>query len=386
MSLLRNEEPTAAFSDDVIGQHPDRQVLVVGDTIVGHTLVLLLDRAGFDPLLATGSGQSAESKIVSLWPSAVRALEVVGVNPFALEYTSINSVSIQSVIPSTENTTVTSRFDQPDGDSLVVVSTVELHHTLEKSSAERSRTIDRRIETLSYRDDGMVVQFADGIREWFDAVIYADSFDMADQARKQSTKDSTKLTQYEVYSDLDILSGEETQWVEHWSQDTYLQSVPRQTAKRLLRVTAPRETTAAQIARNLGTQLVSGEVASLKTKLSEGEQSTVQQTALNVQRIDSNWWGDGRICRCGQAAYATAPASGFRISAGIEDALAFVTELARGDRSTSDVVNAYADNRAQHFTALARTVRQTRPTDDYHDLIPSEPPLETMGVLRKVYL
>jgi 2-polyprenyl-6-methoxyphenol hydroxylase-like FAD-dependent oxidoreductase len=386
MSQLRRGAPTVAFADDVIGQHPDRQVLVVGDTIVGYTLALLLGRAGFDPLLATASDAYNESGIVSLRPAVVRALEGIGVELSALECTRIDSVSVQSATPSKENTTVTSRRYQADEEGLVVVSTRDLHRVLEESAAGNLRAIDRRIETLSYRDDGLVVKFDDGIREWLDVVIYADGSDTADQTREPGSRDPTSLTQHEVCIDGKGPQRDETRCIERWTRDAHLQSVPRPGGSRLLRITVPHGTTIEQAASELDSRSYSVGQAPVKASLSDAESSTVSQASIREQRIDHHWWGDGRICRCGQAAYPMAPAVGDRISAGIEDALAFVAELSDGDRLIANVVTAYAKHRARHFLTLVRTIRRTRSNEDYLDLIPSCPPLHSVGLLRTVSL
>lgn len=373
--------------DSVIGDHPDRQVLVVGDTIIGHTLTLLLHHAGFDPLLGTASDRARESEIAYLWPAVVRTLECIDINLSTLAYsTAVDSISVRNTDASTENATAVPRFDQANGEPPMVVPTDELGRVLSGLSAERARTIDQRIETLTTRNDGTVIEFANGIREWFDIVLYADRPETARRSRGSESVATTSLTQYEIGISEDQLQWEEPRCIDIWDSDTHIQFVPRQTSEWLVRATSSRGTTTGSISRKIGEQLRTDEETKLDANLTETTASTVRQTALQDQYIDAGWWADGRVGRCGQAVCAMVPASGFGLSFGIEDAFAFVTELVRSDRSVTDVVTAYANRREQRLRTLLRTARLAGPDHAYLDLISSDTQLETVGLLRSISL
>jgi 2-polyprenyl-6-methoxyphenol hydroxylase-like FAD-dependent oxidoreductase len=324
MSQLLRVLESWASSGDVIGDHPDRQILVVGDTIVGHTLTLLLHQAGFDPLLVTASGKAHESKIAHLWPAAVRTLEFVDIDLSTLAYhTAVDNVSVQDWTAPTENAPTTNSH-QANGEPPMVVPTTELHGLLNELSKQKSRSIDRRVKELSAEDDGAVIEFTDGIREWFDMVLYAGSSETAGQFRKDGSVDTTPLTQYELALSEEKLSCE-SQYTDIRNPDAHVQFVPRQTSECLIRITTPQGTKIDSITESTEDQLPVVATASLDTKLIETVPSTVRQTVLEDGHIDTNWWGGGRVGYCGQAVCAIAPASDFGLSFGIEDALAFVT-------------------------------------------------------------
>ena len=170
MSQLLRFAQSWLSSDNVIGEHPDRQVLVVGDTIVGYGLILLLHQAGFDPLLVTASDRAYESEITYLWPAAVQTLEFVGVDFSMLEYsTAVDNITVRDRTEPTENRT--NCYSRQAGEkSPMVVPTNEVRGLLKELSTAKSRSIDRRVETFSSRDHAEVIEFADGIREWFDVL------------------------------------------------------------------------------------------------------------------------------------------------------------------------------------------------------------------------
>ena len=385
MSQLLQFAQSWLSSDNVIGEHPDRQVLVVGDTIVGYTLTLLLHQAGFDPLLVTASDRAYESEITYLWPAAVQTLEFVGVDFSMLEYsTAVDNITVRDRTEPTENkTNCYSR--QAGKKSPMVVPTKEVRGLLKELSTAKSRSIDRRVETFSSRDHAEVIEFADGIREWFDLVLYADNPEMAAQSRKGDPVDTSPLTQYEIALSGEELSCENPQCIDIRTPEAHVQSVPRQTSECLIRITASRAPVDS-IRERVAGQLPVEATASLDAAIAETAPSTIRQTTFEDRRIDTSWWGSGRVGYFGQAVCACTPASGFSPSFGIEDALAFVTELARNDGPGTDVVTTYADQRTQRLRTLLRTVRLARP--DYVDLssVQSDSLLKTVWLLRSVSL
>jgi 2-polyprenyl-6-methoxyphenol hydroxylase-like FAD-dependent oxidoreductase len=386
MSQLLQAAQSWMSSGDVIGNQPDRQVLVVGDTIVGHTLTLLLEQAGFDPLLATASDGGHKSEIAYLWSAAVQTLEFVDVDLSTLEYNiAVDNVSVRDRTETMRNST-TDHSHQADGEPPMVVPTNELHELLNELSGKKARNIDRRVETLASQDDGAVIEFADGIREWFDLVLYADSPETAGQSCRAESVDTSPLTQYEVAVSGENLSCDEPEYIDVWQPEVYFQSVPRQTSECLIRITVPQGTAIDSIPERIIGQLPVEATTSIDTALTETSPSTVRQRALADQQIDTGRWGNGRVGYCGQAVCAMIPASGFGLSFGIEDALAFVTELARNDGPGTDVVTTYADQRAHRLRTLLRTANLTRPNHMNLSSLPSDSPLETVGLLRSVSL
>jgi 2-polyprenyl-6-methoxyphenol hydroxylase-like FAD-dependent oxidoreductase len=383
MAQFHRGVPAWAFSDDVIGTQPDRQILVAGDNITGQVLILLLRHAGFDPLLVPTNTAADKSQLVYLWPAAAQTLKFIGVDLSESESgTTIDSVSVRNTCEGTSP--VASRPDGPTEALPTVIPTAELHRLLEEQSPEQ-RSLDRRIEALSYRDDALLVEFTDGIREWFDVVIYADYFGGSPWTRESECRDTRQLTQHEVRIDGERQSSV-AEFVDIWYSDGQIQYVPQNTGNDLLRVTTPHKTTPESINRALGTDLLSDKPDKMVAKLCEAEPISVQQVVVDDQAIDSDWWGDRRICYCGQAACAMAPASGFGMSFGIEDATALVTELTQNDRPVTEATTAYANQRAQRLQMLLRTTNLVQSDQTYLSSLPSEPPLETIGLLRRVSL
>jgi 2-polyprenyl-6-methoxyphenol hydroxylase-like FAD-dependent oxidoreductase len=365
----------------VITERPDRQVLVVGDTVEGLVLTLLLRRAGYDPVVVSGTPPPYSSRVTYLCPPVVRTLDALGVDTSVRDCgTTVESVSVDVSSSQNKPTVLSMDSDQAETPPLVV-RTACLRRALDAQLPEQQHGGDRTVETLSRRDGGLVVEFGDGIREWFDVVVDAGGGDALRPTGVEAPA-SEPLAQYETGLDTDSLTRDGIR--DYRRSDALVQAFQSPTGSgSVLRVTAPPsdvgrvldEVNWETVLRN-GTDVVSGE--------GESKRTSVRQVRLSDAVAD--WWGTGRVAFCGRAACPVAPATGFDVALGIEDAVAFVTELAEATRDVSDIVDTYSSRRAERLATLRETVETADFDHQYPIPRSTRPPLVSLGAFRAVTL
>jgi len=376
--------PERVLRDDVFEQHPHKQVLVVGDSVVGRTLACLLRRAGYDPLLAAGPDPTVESRVTSLWPPARETLAAVDIWDALTDVsTTISSVTVSG--PATDRTPT--RFSATEGEPVAglpaVVETQTLRAALAERLPDRWTEQQRTVATLSHADDGVVVDFEDGVREWFDAVVDAGGGDPSFRAERQTPQTRSTLLQYEcAVEGIDAPRGEIR---EHWGPDCLVQCLPAADgAAGLLRVTTTQAGPTEGVEPERLAEVVPDENRNIVEELAAAP-TRVRQVRPEAETLPPASWGTGRVACCGPAAYPVAPASGLRASLGIEDALAFVSELTRGRASTS-TVDDYAAQRARRFATLRQQSAAAQTAHDYPATSLSGSPLARLGRRRSVAL
>jgi 2-polyprenyl-6-methoxyphenol hydroxylase-like FAD-dependent oxidoreductase len=120
----------------VITERPDRQVLVVGDTVVGLVLTHLLRHAGYDPLLVSGTKTRPLSRVAYLCLPVIRVFEAIGVGTSARDFgTTADSVSVCGSHSQGEST-VFSMENESEIRIPLVVSTACLRRALETKLPE----------------------------------------------------------------------------------------------------------------------------------------------------------------------------------------------------------------------------------------------------------
>lgn len=387
--------------DDLITKETDRQVLVAGDTVAGLALTLLLDRAGYDPVLVGGAGAAGgtgspapttASRLAYLWPPALRLLDTLGVDVSALDC----GVSVDGVDVRAADGTLIYRAAETASARPVLVRTARLRQRLEARLPDVGQGRDRAVDSLSRREGGLVVAFDDGVREWFDVAV--DTVGRAGSLRGdggQATPagdgeegEVTTLTQYEVPVRTDAgrdAMAAPARTREAWQPGALVQSLPRPgRSGRVLRVTTADDTLAA-LTGTVQETLPDG-ATGVPAALSGVEPAGVRQVSSLPADPARTRWGRGRVALCGEAACPFPPASGVRTSAGIEDALALVSELSRGPRATVDAVEAYAARRARRVGTLVRAAAAARTDHAYPVPDRTEPGVATLGLLRTVAL
>jgi 2-polyprenyl-6-methoxyphenol hydroxylase-like FAD-dependent oxidoreductase len=369
-------------TDDAIGGYPDRQVLVVGATGVGAALALLLRRAGYDPLVVAGEGAPARSRVTALTPSALATLDAVDAGSTVRNRgVAVRGVTVRDV-DSTAPTDAASVGDRSATEaSPVLVRTRGLRRALEARLGDRQRRRETPVVALFPREDGVAVEFADGVREWFDVVVDAGGLDPSFRPAAPHRAESATLVQYETETD-DGLGGDRIR--ERYHHAALVQRLPRPDESReCVRVTT-RVPDRGPASDDLAPETALPDDVEVPTGLDGAEPTTVRQVRVPDRSPPPGFWGSGRVAACGPVACPVAPATGFRTALALEDALAFVRVLARSDRSASAVVDAYAAGRARRLATLVRTAGDARSDHDYPVPDATASPLAAVGLLRTV--
>jgi 2-polyprenyl-6-methoxyphenol hydroxylase-like FAD-dependent oxidoreductase len=370
-------------TDDVISEHPDRQVLVVGDTTVGLVLTLLLRRAGYDPLLANGTERPLSSRVAHLSPPAVRTLAALGV-PVREWSTAVNSVSVRTAASQDERSVALSWETGDAKTPSVVVCRKRLHNALLERLPTEQRSTGRTVERVTRRDSGLRAEFENGIREWFDVAVDAGGGGHSLRSVRSDTPTVRTLVQCEFLTE--NVTPAQHHLYDRWRSDAFVQQLPVPSGTgHLRRVTAPQS--------DIGT--VFREESWVAARPNGGATDTagdVERDEVRVRQIQPHegdarpiWWGTGRVAFCGQAACPVAPASGFDPTLGIEDAVAFVSELTSA-RPVADVVEAYSDGRAHRLGTLRQAVEAGHSAQAYPVQQSVRSPLASLAAFRAVSL
>ncbi|WP_276274006.1 FAD-dependent monooxygenase [Haloarcula litorea] len=370
-------------------EHRDRQILVVGDTTVGRTLTLLLQRAGYDPLLVRDAGRSAESRTTFLCPPACRALRSLGLTPTLTdEGVPIRRVSVRRDTPGSRQETTLSAPAESGAARPVAIETRDLGDALAEQLPNRQRCTDRALAAVSTGDDGLAIEFEDGIREWFDVLVDTSGDGLARQFAADRSPEQEPLVQYETSVAAETLPSNQLR--ETWRPSALVQVVPTsEDSTAILRLTAPRATLPSSDEDEAIRTFVEETTAELATgpvSVDDFERATtVRQVRQPDEHAHSAWWGTGLISVCGPAC-PTAPASEFTTWFGIESALALVSELTGADRPASDVIETYSTRRLRRFRSLRQTLREVRRDHEYPVPDSAPEPLDTIGEFRQLTL
>lgn len=408
--------PGWLYDDGVIGDQPDRQVLVVGDSVVGLTLALLLQRAGYEPLVTTGPDRHTWGQVSYLWAPTARVLEALGVGGTLSE----RGVTIDAVSVGRPNSPYGCRVlrneSESDGSSPSVVRTRPLREALESRLSGEAKVRDLEVGQLRRKEGGLLVEFENGIREWFDVVV-GTSVDAARLRRdEQQPREDEQLVQYEIPVQVDGPSDAQVQ--ERWGPERLVQRVPVPNGQgHLLRITTPAAAPFETIDHERSQPSVTdGSTAPIppdgETDLAEAvatldccdpepagsgdpgadldgiTRQRVRQASLSTDDTSAvrRRWGASRVALCGAAACPLAPASGCRTALGVEDGVAFVAALTRNPQSVEDAVAEYAADRSRRHRALRRRASLADSDHDYP--LPSDPasPFAALGLVRTVAL
>ncbi|WP_324761096.1 FAD-dependent monooxygenase [Haloarcula sp. GH36] len=370
--------------------HRDRQVLVVGDTIVGLTLTLALHQSGYDPLLVRDPGRPVKSQATFLSPSACRVLRSLGVGPLLSEQgVPVESISVERSSSTTKSATILSASTDSDATEAMVIDTRKLRNALDARLPDRQRSTSRSIAMLSTHDSGLQVEFEDGITEWFDVLTDTSLSGVARRLAFGEILEPETLVQYET--SVETARVESTRIQDIWRPNALVQLIPSSVrSSTIVRLTTPRTALPSNpdgsvIATIINESSADIEIDHQSVKDFEWEATTVRQP-VHCDDGTRKRWGSGRLSFCGAAVSPTAPATGFATWFGIESSLALLSELNRTEQSVSDAVDTYAAQRRQRLGALRRTTRAVREDHAYSlpDSVPAS--LDTLGELRQLTL
>ena len=165
-------EPTTA--------RDDRQVLVVGEGLVGLTVAAFLRERGFDPTVVAGSperssGVETLGECAVLWHTSVALLAEIGV----LEALSPSATAVETWLLSTVDGTVLDCLETAHRDAypFLAVDRRRLRRALRDRLPQHSVRVTKTPRTLRTDDGPPTVEFEDGVRERFDLVVGADGID-----------------------------------------------------------------------------------------------------------------------------------------------------------------------------------------------------------------
>jgi len=372
--------PAWVPTDGVIGSRPDRQVLVVGHTPTGFALTLLLGDAGYDPVLVCSTDPPARSRVTALSPAAVEVLGSLGLGTHVTSRgRRVDQVTVRR--PDADDGRDRRTTGSLTGDSgrapPIVIQTPVLRRILGGRVPDHVAVGARRIESVVSGDGGVAVTFDDGVREWFDVVVDAGS---ASESIGQGDRemDSVPLVQFETTLDE---NADRRGIGETWRPTTVVQRFPVAAGDRpVLRITT--SVTDGSIDE---VRLPTGNDRSEVCRVPDSgafERSRVRQVRLGERDTPRRWWGDGRIARCGPAAFPAVPATGIGPSLGITDALGLVYAVAQNGTAVPDAIASYTARRARRVTALRRAATGF----DHQIRFSRTPPLGSVYSLRAVAL
>ncbi|MFC6955015.1 hypothetical protein [Halorubellus litoreus] len=370
------------MSDDVLGRGPERQVLVVGDGLVGRTVTAMLQRCGYEPVLAVSDRQRSPPVVVRVASNAMRTLEALDVASHVRDRgTRIDSV--QATHPETwaagtgRLVSTTERTTTAAGS---VIDATELRRALAVEwPLERART-DRSIRGVTTTGDGIEVAFADGVRETFDAVVDTTATPALED-RAPETVPTRNYVQYVGRCDREESASQVLREV--WAPGALAQVIPDGTASESwVRVTTNRGDATGLTSHPAFEAAAGVDPEVVEEVVRSGESTRVQQVRLGADELQSGVWGAGRIARCGEAAMPLAPAIGSGFSLGVRDAVAFVSELARHEHSTTATIGAYATARRRAVATHHRRARHRQSASSPTEMPRGEPTTEAVTVRR----
>ncbi|WP_323675919.1 hypothetical protein [Halorubellus sp. PRR65] len=338
--------------DDVLRRRPDRQVLVVGDGIVGRTLTALLQESGYEPVVTPSPGQPPERAVVHLGPAALDAFAHLGLaRHVRAAGTRIDAVRVTRSSTADAASTGDAASTESTSAAGFVVDASELRRLLAAEwPLERAQT-DRPIARVASESDGVDVEFVDGVSESFDVVV--DTVGTPALQQPADAPPTRTFSQYVRRCDVDGAAPQEL--VDVWAAGALVQVTPGTDATTgCLRVTTDRSDATGVAAAAAIDDARGVDAAAVADALRDVRPSRVTQVQLGASRLTRANWGRGRVARCGEAASPVAPATGCGVTLGVRDAVAFVAALASHDRSTTAAVAAYATGRERAFAAIQR--------------------------------
>jgi 2-polyprenyl-6-methoxyphenol hydroxylase-like FAD-dependent oxidoreductase len=388
--------PPWTVSDDVLGRGPERQVLVVGDGLVGRTVTAMLQRCGYEPVLAVSDDQGTQPAVVQVSSDAIRTLEELDVagriRDRGTQIDSVRTTHVGSEAAATARSGSTVERTTAVGS---VIDAAALRRALAVEwPLERART-DRALRSVTTRSDGIEVAFADGVAETFDVVVDTTVAAALDD-RAPEPVPTRSYVQHVGRCERD---GSASQVLEEgWASGAVVQVIPDATgpdasaSEAWVRVTTECGDPAGLVAQPAVAKatgldpgvakaigLDPGVVADV---VRSGKSTPVEQVRLGADAVPSARWGAGRIARCGRAAMPVAPAIGSGFSLGVRDAVAFVSELGRHDHSTTAAIQAYAAERHQAVATHQRRARHQQPAGSPIEMSRGEPTVEALTVRR----
>lgn len=338
------------------------QILIVGDTIPGLTLAILLQKHGFDPLVLTTDTVRKPSELTTLWNAGVRVLLKIG-NDQSYQETlvELDYLLVLSNSPDTRLKKISADAEYPHP---TVFSTAELSDALHRQF-DNDRTRDKGIGSLTARQDSVDVKFDDGVRESFDIVVNAGNTDLFDPSFKtDSVNRKSSLFQSEIAAPID--PERRSTLIEGWIDDVLVQQIPSPDGSdsAVLRMTRRKDTIPVDTVVTRWRQLTDAEPFSLSEKPHRNGVMNLDRTVELGNRGATSRRANGRLVFLSPAAFAFPPASGFHVGCGIEDAWVLADTITNASGSPAKIGNQFEIRRRNRINAIrnrAFSVSSTHP-------------------------
>ena len=339
-SRSAGQTPTPRWltGDDPLGGPPDRQVLVVGDGPAGLTLTTFLASAGFEPVIV--GGDDPEPATRHLPPATLDLLADVGVAEGVAAVA--EPVRSFSVVDAGDPGTPTTRSTDTDAREPVVVRADRLCDRLRERLPDHTVERDRSVETIREREGAAVVEFHDGVREWFDVVVVT----AARTVEGSGATTTPRITERELTVEADELPPHHLRDV--WHRNGLVQRFPSpgEPGARL------RVTTTEPLPESWLADSDWPGVPGVRADTSGATEWRAVPQFLDATAVGSGWWGSGHVPRCGRAGLPVAAATGLRTALAVEDAWTLASVLVDGPSSVRGAVDAYASRRSRRLSAV----------------------------------
>lgn len=341
----------------------ERQILVVGDGVDGLATAAFLRQEGLAPVVVTAGDAStrtdeacdpASTSPVLLWRPALSLLSELGIAD-ALR-SSGESIRRWQLHHGTGETT-DRLASAGDGDSVVAVGRDQLRTRLREALSPAQVRLSKTPRRLVPTDHGLRVDFADGVREQFDAIVGADGAHSWVRDAQTGTETPMPWGTTEWPVSMDALATAETV-VDAWGPGAMLTAFP--TGRGLL-VTS---TTAARAAATRLDSLLD------RVDVTDGSNATLGTPTAPYGLSADQWTGD-RVGFVGAAARSLPPTLTLAPSLAVEAAAVLAAELATSV-PVVEALDRYARRRRGRLRTLDRQVSLRRQPSRMGDTDPVE--------------
>lgn len=166
------------YDTGISGTHrgQQREVLIADTNISALVTAGLLDRAGFDPLVAPSPSDRSPSRVTVIWEPGLRVLEQLGLRQSVERRgTTVRELDRTGSEKSWE-------VDESTAVALVAIAREQLRALVEQTVCTRIRETDRVVTGLKPAGSGVRATFDGEMTESFDVAVTADQSLSADRA------------------------------------------------------------------------------------------------------------------------------------------------------------------------------------------------------------
>jgi 2-polyprenyl-6-methoxyphenol hydroxylase-like FAD-dependent oxidoreductase len=337
--------PAASGSATSASPADERQVLVVGGSVEGLATAAFLRRAGLSPVVVTTGEHRRRDGDVVLWSAAASLLAAAGGGDDLLA-SAVTVHEWQLRLSTGETERLTSPHDGADRLPFLAADRDDLRRLIRRQLSAGDVRLSKTPTRLEPTDSGVLVEFADGVRERFDVVVGGDGAHSWVRRARFDVDDPTPwgTTTWTVRSPGRV--GRPGTVSERWTPDETVTCGPRSAPGRIQFVTTEVDASDPDAAaRRLPSIADAGPVA----ELSPSELIVVDGGP--DYRVRSERWAAGRVALLGPAARPLPPTRSLTPSLSVEDAYVLAEELTSAASSTT-ALERYARRRQERHRVL----------------------------------